>query len=79
MNNIFVTKIKGWNLQVKVEIKISVNHFPLSPMRFDNLKEFVGAARRGRPIREPLNRIGHHFIKIFQNTPQLCWGDEWPP
>jgi len=18
------------------------------------------------------------FIKIFQNTPQLCWGDEWP-
>ena len=19
------------------------------------------------------------FIKIFQNTPQLCWGDEWPP
>lgn len=62
MNNIFVTKIKGWNLQVKVEIKISVNHFPLSPMRFDNLKEFVGAARRGRPIREPLNRIGHHFI-----------------
>jgi hypothetical protein len=20
-----------------------------------------------------------YFIKIFQNTPQLCWGDEWPP
>ncbi|NWG03144.1 MAG: hypothetical protein HXY44_09850 [Syntrophaceae bacterium] len=19
------------------------------------------------------------FIKICQNTPQLCWGDEWPP
>jgi len=19
-----------------------------------------------------------HFIKICQNTPQLCWGDEWP-
>jgi hypothetical protein len=18
------------------------------------------------------------FIKICQNTPQLCWGDEWP-
>ena len=18
------------------------------------------------------------FIKIFQNTPQLCWGDGWP-
>jgi len=21
---------------------------------------------------------GLWFIKIFQNTPQLCWGDEWP-
>jgi len=20
----------------------------------------------------------YQFIKIFQNTPQLCWGDEWP-
>ena len=20
-----------------------------------------------------------NFIKICQNTPQLCWGDEWPP
>jgi hypothetical protein len=19
-----------------------------------------------------------NFIKICQNTPQLCWGDEWP-
>ena len=19
------------------------------------------------------------FIKIWQNTPQLCWGDEWHP
>jgi len=19
-----------------------------------------------------------YFIKIFQNTSQLCWGDEWP-
>jgi len=19
-----------------------------------------------------------YFIKICQNTPQLCWGDEWP-
>jgi hypothetical protein len=19
------------------------------------------------------------FIKTCQNTPQLCWGDEWPP
>jgi len=19
------------------------------------------------------------FIKMCQNTPQLCWGDEWPP
>ena len=23
----------------------------------------------------PLNRI---FIKMCQNTPQLCWVDEWP-
>ncbi len=22
---------------------------------------------------------GIPFIKICQNTPQLCWGDEWPP
>ncbi len=22
---------------------------------------------------------GKNFIKICQNTPQLCWGDEWPP
>ncbi len=20
-----------------------------------------------------------NIIKICQNTPQLCWGDEWPP
>ena len=20
-----------------------------------------------------------NFIKMCQNTPQLCWGDEWPP
>ena len=19
------------------------------------------------------------FIKMCQNTPQLCWGDKWPP
>jgi len=19
-----------------------------------------------------------NFIKMCQNTPQLCWGDEWP-
>jgi hypothetical protein len=26
-----------------------------------------------RNMRKKLN-----FIKICQNTPQLCWGDEWP-
>ena len=26
------------------------------------------------PLTDPCN-----FIKICQNTPQLCWGDEWPP
>ena len=24
-------------------------------------------------------KAGIQFIKICQNTPQLCWGDEWPP
>src|SRR4030043_1394014 len=23
-------------------------------------------------------RYKNEFIKICQNTPQLCWGDEWP-
>jgi hypothetical protein len=23
--------------------------------------------------------LSHPFIKTCQNTPQLCWGDEWPP
>jgi len=25
-----------------------------------------------------MRRKRHRFIKMFQNTPQLCWGDEWP-
>jgi hypothetical protein len=24
-----------------------------------------------------LRGVDFKFIKIFQNTPQLCWGDEW--
>jgi hypothetical protein len=43
-NNIFIVKIKGWDLQVKTEMKgkinISVNHFLLCPIRSGNLKGF---------------------------------------
>jgi len=34
------------------------------------------------PIAETLSHASGKgwadFIKICQNTPQLCWGDEWP-
>ncbi len=39
---------------------------------FDNLFRLL--LRDGFDNEEALN-----FIKICQNTPQLCWGDEWPP
>jgi len=28
---------------------------------------------------QPFHSSQRQFIKICQNTPQLCWGDEWPP
>jgi len=37
----------------------------------------------GMDLQEELNKADYHmpiiFIKMCQNTPQLCWGDEWPP
>jgi mRNA-degrading endonuclease RelE of RelBE toxin-antitoxin system len=31
-----------------------------------------------RRAAEKEKKLVSSFIRICQNTPQLCWGDEWP-
>jgi hypothetical protein len=43
------------------------------------IKKSQGARKKSGVRTKNVRGRGAAFIKICQNTPQLCWGDEWPP
>ena len=41
-------------------------------------EEGIPGVNRVEDLKEKIEGKREVFIKICRNTPQLCWGDEWP-